>query len=1449
MSTQANSKGVGMNVVQRAMTKAALRSLAVCIGFCLTGLVITSPVAFAEGSSTLGGTGSTSLESPLVVPSPPPLSLAPPFQGVLAPTAAQLSADAASRTAYEGMGGSAAVALAQRVFKIERPGWTPPGSGEGAHITAYLGSNSVRETLPSGQSAVVASTFPLRVEDGSGQQVPVSMTLEDHGDAFSPAHPLVPISISKNPAGGVSFASGVSVAPAAAGAPEAPMIAGNRVVFANTAQDTDFAVEPLPGGAETSWQLRSQQSSQDNALVFTLPTGASLQSSSAIPGGAEVVMEGKTLLLVPPASAVDAAGYPLPVSYTVSGDTLTTHVGLSGNVDFPVLVDPLMVGYYGTSNEAHVWRGWYHADNCGCFGFPEYYNLIQVGTNPGPAGGSYGEWYVDAPGAGAEGGASITRVDVSGVYHQGLNQSSIIAGIGASNGSEPVYSLNGYEGATGPSPLYTGQVYTNQPMAFCAQTGKGKDGGIKPLCDENYGGQYFQLADELWSGGQTVYNYVQISGASVTYLDSTAPNEVKLNGLPSEWVQHGPSEAIIYAHDQGLGVEAFELEIPPGYRNGQGQPFFAQSLSCSAGNGFSGCPATGDSSPINLSGLSTGAYTLGVYAYDAAGNERQQLAAPALYVDQTAPTVAFSGALYEDRSAPIGDGEYSLNITTEDGSNSAPQSGVHYYEVFVDKRHIETVNTECPSPQGIPAENCFGLSRTWTMPAQEYGAGTHTIEVRARDWAGNLGTQSFNVTINEAAYVPAGPGKVNLATGDYSLDAADASVSGGTANLTVSRVYDSRYPTHGSNGPFGPGWTLSVPDSGVAQWQSLTPLPNGSVALYDATGAQITFTSNGSGGYVSPTGFQTDTLTEPTTNPVTYKLTDAAGNATTFAQPSSKAPFVPKTIVQSTSAGGLNPVSYSFTTTSKEITEPTQVLAPEPVSGLCSTKLEPGCRALTFKYAEHTTATGEGSGEWGEYEGRLSEVIFTAYNTSSKEMTKTAVAQYAYDKQGRLRAEWNPKISPALKTTYGYDSSGHVTSLTPPGQQEWTFGYGTISGDSNPGRLLSISRYNSRLAKTAQITMAYHVAVSGSGAPHEMGSSTVAKWGQSVDPPADATAIFPPDEVPAKPPTGYKRATVYYLDSEDRTVNIAQPGSGSSEDISTTEYDANNNVVRTLSPANRALALSYGSSSAEESKLLDTKSEYNAAEPSKSLAAGTELIDVLGPQHTVKLASGTQVEARNHARYTYDQNAPSGGPYYLVTTTTEGAKYGSEEADVRTTTKSYGGQGGLGWKLHAPTSAATDPAGLDLVHSTEYSSTTGNVTETKAPGGTSESVYPLVFSSTLGSEGSGNGQFKDPETVATDASGNVWVVDMENSRIEKLSSTGSFIAAYGSKGTGNGQFSKPWGIAINQSTGSVYVSDTGNNRIEKFSSSGTFEMAIGWGVKDGKAEAETCTTGCKAGIS
>src|ERR1700736_5808403 len=140
--------------------------------------------------------------------------------------------------------------------------------------------------------------------------------------------------------------------------------------------------------------------------------------------------------------------------------------------------------------------------------------------------------------------------------------------------------------------------------------------------------------------------------------------------------------------------------------------------------------------------------------------------------------------------------------------------------------------------------------------------------------------------------------------------------------------------------------------------------------------------------------------------------------------------------------------------------------------------------------------------------------------------------------------------------------------------------------------------------------------------------------GGQTDRPVEATAIFPPDEPMGWPARDYTRASISYLDIHGKTVNTATPGGA----ITTTEYDSNNDVARTLSADNRAAA-------AEGATGLDTVNSYNGE--------GTRLEGTLGPQHTVKLASGSEIAARKVTKYSYNEGQPKeGGPYALVTKAT-----------------------------------------------------------------------------------------------------------------------------------------------------------------------------------------------------
>ena len=91
-----------------------------------------------------------------------------------------------------------------------------------------------------------------------------------------------------------------------------------------------------------------------------------------------------------------------------------------------------------------------------------------------------------------------------------------------------------------------------------------------------------------------------------------------------------------------------------------------------------------------------------------------------------------------------------------------------------------------------------------------------------------------------------------------------------------------------------------------------------------------------------------------------------------------------------------------------------------------------------------------------------------------------------------------------------------------------------------------------------------------------------------------------------------------------------------------------------------------------------------------------------------------------------------------------------------------------------------------------------------------------------GSKGSGNDQFCHMEHIAVDKNDNVFVTDPQSDpgcsnqpRVLKFDSEGNFITKFGSVGNGPGQFRDPEHLAVDND-GNVYVSDRKNDEIEKF---------------------------------
>lgn len=614
-----------------------------------------------------------------------------------------------------------------------------------------------------------------------------------------------------------------------------------------------------------------------------------------------------------------------------------------------------------------------------------------------------------------------------------------------------------------------------------------------------------------------------------------------------------------------------------------------------------------------------------------------------------------------------------------------------------------------------------------------------------------------------------GPASVDLITGQYTISRTDVSipVPGSEASLEFTRTYESAY--HGEKRKalnLGGMWLPGAPaeqEAPGSAWTELLERHEDAVPpqydaeceaegfshedclieeavpaadwieLIDSEGEGAAFEIQG-GSYIAPEYLKEYVLTKHGEGAgATFELGTPGGSQTVFTKNELGVvdSYRPTAVSWQATAKSVRMVYQINENSGQYLLE--KMISPTPAGGTPCIASEatktPGCRTLTFQYTNC------------ECPGRSRLTSINYYNSSGQEAQKQEVARYEYDTQNRLIAEWDPRISPILKETYAYAPTRtyKLETLTPPGQQPITFQYyatpeWTLRGVSHPSLLSSGPA-------TAQTTIAYRVPISGAGAQYDMSPATVATWGQK-DYPVNATAVFPPTQVPAEVPSDYSQATITYMDPDGYAVNTASPQlpGASGPSISTAETDRHGNVIRSLSPQNRLLALAAGEeASAARSHQLDTQSVYSAD--------GTEMLESLGPLHMVRLESGVSKEARARTVVEYDKEPngasipapPTGTPWpHLPTKETTSAKTAEGTFDERSTETRYD------WNLRKPTDTIVDSGTsghLNLDTHIAYDPVTGQVSERRLPanpGGGDAHTTQTVYYTKEGSAPCGN---------------------------------------------------------------------------------------------------------------
>ena len=674
-------------------------------------------------------------------------------------------------------------------------------------------------------------------------------------------------------------------------------------------------------------------------------------------------------------------------------------------------------------------------------------------------------------------------------------------------------------------------------------------------------------------------------------------------------------------------------------------------------------------------------------------------------------------------------------------------------------------STNLPAPLSIDVQTCF------SFPASPQSCSAPVTVQR--------------VPHDTASVMAIGPGTVSLDTGEFSISATDSDAPGFTGSLGVGRTLLSFAAASGGPGHgFGPGWTTSVasPDGGhldatLVDHTTTGPVQDKTMILTYPDGSADTYTDanwptdQSSGAAFSYTG-QGDADTSGTRltlspDELTLTVIDPDGTHTIFGRTTVTDAFTPHSVTEAqTNPTGGTGVGYSSTLASGgDSTLPTGlgvvagdtwtatiqgapgITCPTTITALLTDNNgagEPGCKAMTVVTAGPGTAIPIGANT-GPYPGQVREEFYTAFNpgkAGGAGMDNIVTAVFSYDAQGHLVSTYDPRADVTagthLITTYAYDGSNRVTHVTPPGLNPWTINYDTS------GRLASVSRTDPANGP-ATTTVVYGVPLTGTGLP-SMTATDVAAWGQpSTGAPVTAVAVFPPDHVPGATPssTDWAYASLTYLDSIGNAVNTAQYGAAAWQ-VATTVRDTFDRTIRTLSPGNRAIALSGTGCSAQSlapadvcalsaqdrASVLSNATVYSTTEP-------TEVTDTYGPAHTVTTAAGTNVTERAHTRTVYDEGAPSvpaglgitrfrlpttvtSSGYQLATTTPTSLTTGTD-VDSRVTTNGYDPIDGAlntgptsGWLLGKPTNVTTDKNGLNITSRTLFDNA-GRVVQTRQP--------------------------------------------------------------------------------------------------------------------------------------
>ena len=270
--------------------------------------------------------------------------------------------------------------------------------------------------------------------------------------------------------------------------------------------------------------------------------------------------------------------------------------------------------------------------------------------------------------------------------------------------------------------------------------------------------------------------------------------------------------------------------------------------------------------------------------------------------------------------------------------------------------------------------------------------------------------------------------------------------------------------------------------------------------------------------------------------------------------------------------------------------------------------------------------------------------------------------QYFYTNSGILNKVTN--LPNGLSTEYSYDSTNRLETVSETGLAPYRFRY------DSQGRLVQVQRATALVwgaTHTVDSTFVYAQAPSlNSGWLPNLPPSVTSHWGQ-VSGPTYAVATFDSQEsialnasgdpiLPAATDPAWKLSRFYFIDENGRQVNTAVFGKNKWL-YTASLLNADGAAIATFDSQaiERVLdRFSLDGNDDFDELMYANVTEFATEINGSSVPSSSYVSDSWSPIRSSTDASGNQVTTRTHTSMIYDQNAPSGKTYGLVTTQTVG---------------------------------------------------------------------------------------------------------------------------------------------------------------------------------------------------